>query len=601
MGAFREFFTELWNNYIKKPIDGVIEKIPSIEDLKESFEEKIAVPVQKLIEPITKVKDSIGEFKDSLDDKVTNPLTEIKNQFEEKVNKPLQDIINQFNEAIYGINAWWWNFNIGKQVTVEDLEAYWDSLPDTVKNNPSVRKVYEGRHKELELVGKGSPLDPITSWLATQLANGVWMITNQALPKIEAWMDKFAERYKLRKEELDAMKELARSGEFGLNAVVSFMLGVTLYPSIMSVANPYWRLMEQETEKNAHSGLLDMHTLITAWWRNVIDEGKVDDTLLREGYDEEEIKAIKEALQFYPSPTDFIRFATRDVFREDIVEKYGYDSEWDKIESGIKEYVEKAGIDLEVLKWYWRAHWVLPSPQMAFEMLHRGIITQDDIRELLRISDYAPNWIEKLINISYSPITRVDLRRLYQIGVIDEERLLKGYKELGYSDEDAKLMVEWTKIEYTQKDKDLTKTEILRNYRIGQCTREEAKNMLKDLGYDENEAEWILLYEDYKLYVEDIEAEAETIVYELSEGNISYEETIDKLGELNMPERVKLRYLNKAKREVRKTTKRPSTDDLKRWFKMGIIDEKAFKEEMSKNKWHSKYIDNFIKEVKAKK
>lgn len=601
MGAFREFFTELWNNYIKKPIDGVIEKIPSIEDLKESFEEKIAIPVQKLIEPITKVKDSIGDFKDSLDDKVTSPLTEIKNQFEEKVNKPLQDIINQFNDVIFSINAWWWNFNIGKQVTVEDLEAYWDSLPDTVKSNPSVRKVYEGRHKELELVGKGSPLDPITSWLATQLANGVWMVTNQALPKIEAWMDKFAERYKLRKDELDAMKELARSGEFGLNAVVSFMLGVTLYPSIMSVANPYWRLMEQETEKNAHSGLLDIHTLITAWWRKIIDEGKVDDTLLREGYDEEEIKAIKEALQFYPSPTDFIRFATRDVFREDIVEKYGYDSEWDKIESGIKEYVEKAGIDLEVLKWYWRAHWVLPSPQMAFEMLHRGIITQDDIRELLRISDYAPNWIEKLIAISYSPITRVDLRRLYQIGVINEERLFKGYKELGYSDEDAKLMVEWTKIEYTQKDKDLTKTEILRNYRIGQCTREEAKDMLKDLGYDESEAEWILLYEDYKLYVEDIEAEAETIVYELSEGNITYEEAISKLGELNMPERVKLRYLNKAKREVRKTTKRPSTDDLKRWFKLGIIDEKVFKDEMSKNKWNTKYINNFIKEVKGKK
>ena len=125
--------------------------------------------------------------------------------------------------------------------------------------------------------------------------------------------------------------------------------------------------------------------------------------------------------------------------------------------------------------------------------------------------------------------------------------------------------------------------------------------MLMDLGYDDTEADWILLYEDYKLSVEEIEAEAETIVYELSEGNISYEEAISKLGELNMPERVKLRYLNKAKREVRKTTKRPSTDDLKRWFKMGIIDEKTFKEEMSKNKWNTKYIDNFIKEVKGKK
>jgi len=283
------------------------------------------------------------------------------------------------------------------------------------------------------------------------------------------------------------------------------------------------------------------------------------------------------------------------------VKKYGYDNEWDKIASGMKDYVQKAGIDLEVLKWYWRAHWVLPSPQMAFEMLHRGIITQDDIRELLRISDYAPNWIEKLIAISYSPITRVDLRRLFQIGIIDEERLLKGYKELGYSEEDAKLMVEWTKIEYTQKDRDLTKTEILRNYRIGQCTRDEAKKMLIELGYNEEESEWILTYEDYKLYVEDIEAEAETVIYELSEGHISYDEATKKLTELSMPERVKIRYLNKAKREVRKTTKRPTTEELKRWYSTGIISEKDFREEMAKNKWSNKYIEYFIKEVKGKK
>jgi len=601
MGAFRDFFTELWNNYIKKPIDSVKEAIPDItawweDKVKDTFEGiKDAIPdINKWWEE--KVKSTFESIKDAIPD--------IGKWWEEKVKNTFEDInksIPKWDDFKGGLDIALAKFDLSVIYGYENLENYWNKLPEHVKADESVKRIYETRKAEFKKKGIGSVEDPVIGWIGGEVANAIWLVTNKALPKIEAWMDKFAEKYKLRKEELDAMKELARSGEFGLNAVVSFMLGVSLYPSIMSAANPYWRIVEQETEKNAHSGLLDTGTLIRAWWRKVIDESKVDDTLLREGFDEEEIKAIKEAMLYYPSPTDFIRFATRDVFREDIVEKYGYDSEWDKVEKGIKEYVEKAGINLDVLKWYWRAHWVLPSPQMAYEMLHRGIITQDDIRELLRISDYAPNWIEKLIAISYSPITRVDLRRLYQIGVIDEERLLKGYKDLGYNEEDAKLMVEWTKLEYSQKDKDLTRTEILRNYRIGQCTREEAKNMLMDLGYDDTEADWILLYEDYKLSVEEIEAEAETIVYELSEGNISYEEAISKLGELNMPERVKLRYLNKAKREVRKTTKRPSTDDLKRWFKMGIIDEKTFKEEMSKNKWNTKYIDNFIKEVKGKK
>ncbi|RLG68993.1 MAG: hypothetical protein DRO11_08340 [Methanobacteriota archaeon] len=380
----------------------------------------------------------------------------------------------------------------------------------------------------------------------------------------------------------------------GLSQLAGYGYGMIL----SSVLSP---VIEQEIRKKSPVIPIDVDRAVRLAFRKVLSDEEFKEICLKQGYDEKMQSYLKEAYKYYPSPTDFIRFAVRDVFREDIVKKYGYDNEWEKIEKGIREYVEKAGIDLNVLKWYWRAHWVLPSPQMAYEMLHRGIITQDDIRELLRISDYAPEWIEKLIAISYSPITRVDLRRLYQIGVIDEERLLRGYKELGYSEEDAKLMTEWTKLEYAQKDKDLTKTEILRNYRIGQCTREEAKKMLMELGYDEDEAEWILTYEDYRLYVEEIEAEAETIVYELSEGNITYDEAISKLSELNMPERVKIRYLNKAKREVRKTTKRPSTDDLKRWFKLDIIDEKSFREEMSKNKWSSKYIDNFIKEVKSKK
>jgi len=601
MGAFREFFEYLWREYIKTPIDTIKDAIPDIgewwdEKVKSTFEGiKDAIPdINKWWEE--KVKSTFEGIKDAIPD--------IGKWWDEKVKGTFENIeksIPKWNDFKGGLDIALAKFDLSVIYGYENLENYWNKLPEHVKADESVKRIYETRKAEFKKKGIGSVEDPVIGWIGGEVANAIWLVTNKALPRIEAWMDKFAEKYKLRTEELDAMKELARSGEFGLNAVVSFMLGVTLYPSIMSAANPYWRLLEQETEKSAHSGLLDTGTLIRAWWRKAIDESKVDDTLLREGFDEEEIKAIKEAMLYYPSPVDFIRFATRDVFREDIVEKYGYDSEWDKIEKGIKEYVEKAGINLDVLKWYWRAHWVLPSPRMAYEMLHRGIITQDDIRELLRISDYAPNWIEKLIAISYSPITRVDLRRLYQIGVIDEERLLKGYKELGYNEEDARLLTEWTELEYAQKDKDLTKTEILRNYRIGQCTREEAKKMLMELGYDEDEAEWILTYEDYKLYVEEIEAEAETIVYELSEGNITYDEAISKLGELNMPERVKLRYLNKAKREVRKTTKRPSTDDLKRWFKLGIINEATFKEEMSKNKWHSKYIDNFIKEVKGKK
>jgi len=557
MGAFRDFFTELWNNYIKKPIDSVKDAIP---DINKWWEEK--------------VESTFEGIKDAIPD--------INKWWEEKVESTFEGI----KDAIPNINKWWEEKVKG---TFTDMK---DKIDSVASELPKIDNVKEA-------------VNNVQTWFAEKVNEGLWSLMERlepdAVDMVSDAIDDMLEIEELPESYKKILNEIkGKKSAVGLMGALSFLGGT----AVGYAMNPLSVLLKPATHKLNQSitpEILPLDSLITLHYRKVIDDEFFYSEMGKWGYDKEQADRLRKAYLYYPSPTDFIRFATRDVFREDIVEKYGYDSEWDKIESGIKEYVEKAGINLDVLKWYWRAHWVLPSPRMAYEMLHRGIITQDDIRELLRISDYAPNWIEKLIAISYSPITRVDLRRLYQIGVIDEDRLLKGYKDLGYSEEDAKLMVEWTKLEYSQEDKDLTKTEILRNYRIGQCTREEAKNMLIDLGYDDTEADWILLYEDYKLSVEEIEAEAETIVYELSEGNISYEEAISKLGELNMPERVKLRYLNKAKREVRKTTKRPSTDDLKRWFKMGIIDEKTFKEEMSKNKWNMMYIDNFIKEVKGKK
>jgi len=406
VGAFREFFEYLWREYIQKPVNSVTDKIPDITDwwhkeVKATFEGiKGAIPdIEKWW------KDTVKDTFESIKERIIK-IEDLKTAFEEKITKPIQGIINNTQSYNHMFRVWTAERALEQLHSIKAIEDYYSNLPEDVKNDAYIKRRYEDRKKEIQEHGVGGVEHPVVTWLGSQIANGVWLITNKALPKIMEWIDSFAEKYKIPSDDVKAMKQLAQSGEFGLNAVVSFMLGVTVYPSIMSAANPYWRLLEQETEKTAHSGLLDMNTLIQAWWRGAINEEKVNDTLLKEGFDNEEIKAIKEIMLYYPSPTDFIRFAVRDVFREDIVKRYGYDQEWDKIASGMKEYVKKAGIDLEVLKWYWRAHWTLPSPQMAFEMLHRGLITQDDIRELLRISDYAPNWIEKLVAISYSPILK---------------------------------------------------------------------------------------------------------------------------------------------------------------------------------------------------
>lgn len=448
-------------------------------------------------------------------------------------------------------------------------------------------------------------IDGIKEWIAEKIMDGLYDFIEKFEPDaIDVMKESIDEMLAIPDlpEGTRKLLEKAKSGKKAgfilglLSGAGGVAIGMGLSPMQVLLKPATYKLNQTITPE-----ILPVDSLMTLYYRREIDNDFFYSEMAKWGFDKAQADRLAKAYLYYPSPTDFIRFSVRDVFKPDIVERYGYDTGWEETEREIKEYAEKTGITMDVLKWYWRAHWELPSPTMAFEMLHRGLIEQKDIETLLRIADYAPYWIDKIIGISYTPITRVDLRRLYQAGVIDEERLYKGYKELGYNDENARAITEWVIKDIDEKDRDLTKTEILRNYRIGKVTRERVKEMLKDIGYSEDEADWILTYEDYKIGIEELEEEATGIVKECENGNITIEEADRRLTELGLPMKVRERYINKAKRAIKASIKRPSTDDLKRWLKMGIISEDEFRKEMGQNKWMSKDIERFIKEIKGGK
>jgi len=461
-------------------------------------------------------------------------------------------------------------------------------------------KIIEGITKPIR-----EAIENIQTWLAEKIMDGLLNLMEKLEPDAVDMIsdaidealknDALPEGYKTILETIKGKKHA-----IGLMGALIFLGGT----AVGYAMNPLSVAMKPATHKLNQlitPEILPVDALMTLYYRREIDDDFFYAEMGKWGFDKAQADRLAKAYLYYPSPNDFIRFSVRDVFKPDIVKRYGYDTGWEETEKEIQEYAEKTGITMDVLKWYWRAHWELPSPTMAFEMLHRGLIEQKDIETLLRIADYAPYWIDKIIGISYSPITRVDLRRLYQAGVIDEERVFRGYKELGYNEEDAKAITEWVIKDMDEKDRDLTKTEILRNYRIGRVTRERVKEMLIEIGYSEDEAEWILTYEDYKIGMEELEEEAMSIVKECEAGNISISDADKKLTDLGLPIKVRERYLNKAKRAIKQTIKRPSTDDLKRWLKMGIISEDEFRKEMVQNKWLDKDIERFIKEVRGGK
>lgn len=239
-------------------------------------------------------------------------------------------------------------------------------------------------------------------------------------------------------------------------------------------------MAKAEAIYNLSEKLIAADDVIRAYRRGLIPEEEFYERMYKLGFSREDADILFNVSLYYPGPNDWIRFAVREVFNSLVVEKYGYDEEFPE---DIVEPALKAGVTEEILRYYWRAHWELPSPTQGYEMLHRlhpdvlrilgdkyvsmGLASSreeaisklgtdlDTLRELLKVADYPRYWRDRLIAISYNPLTRVDLRRIYAMGLISREELIARLREIGYSPQDAELMAEF----YDEYKTDLDKLE----------------------------------------------------------------------------------------------------------------------------------------------
>jgi hypothetical protein len=148
------------------------------------------------------------------------------------------------------------------------------------------------------------------------------------------------------------------------------------------------------------------------------------------------IGAVKALAQHVPSVSDMVRFATREAY-EGGSELSGTAAE---LPASFVADAKRQGLTERDAEHYWASHWHLPSPTQAYQMLHRKLIGESTLSELLRVSDYPPFWRDKLASIAYHVPDRVDLRRMLEHGVIDEARVHKGYLDLGYTEADAAIL-----------------------------------------------------------------------------------------------------------------------------------------------------------------
>ncbi len=325
--------------------------------------------------------------------------------------------------------------------------------------------------------------------------------------------------------------------------------------------------------------------------RGQISEPELRVELKKYGFNDGEIDNLKLLYEIIPAPSDLVRMAVREAFDPDYIARFNTMAEY-PIE--FEQFAAKQGITSEWAQKFWAAHWEIPSVLQGFEMLHRDVIEDSELDDLLFARDIMPWWREKLKHISYKPLTRVDVRRVYRMGIITREQVLRTYLDLGYNDEKAEWLTRFTEMEQGEKERDLTKAEILSAYGKGIIDLANAKPMLTDLGYSEIEVDVLISVKDYQDIKQFKEHELARIKKMYLASVYSANQAISELGKLDLSGAEQNAQMKIWDRDKEAQLKSPSKGDLDKLFAGGIINRESYAVEMQGLGYQVKHINWFL-------
>ncbi len=332
----------------------------------------------------------------------------------------------------------------------------------------------------------------------------------------------------------------------------------------------------------------DPYNLRDMFLRGIISKDEHDLRLYQQGWDTKQIEQIRSLYPYIPNPPDLVRMAVREAWAEDYAQKWGSDKDYPK---EFEQWAGKQGMSPYWSQRFWRAHWEIPSSMQGFEMLQRGVITRPELEQLLKAMDIMPGWREKLLQISFLPLTRVDVRRMYQVGVLTREEVFQSYKELGYDNKNAERMTEFT-VRYTSEaERDLTKADILAVYQRGMVDYESTKALLVNMGYDPNEADVLIAKIDYDLAKKEKDTILKNIAKAYKKGILSATDVYSRTSQIGMERIETERLILQWDLETQDSYTAISRIDLDKLFKAKKIDETTYRQELTNMLYAQKHIE----------
>ena len=344
--------------------------------------------------------------------------------------------------------------------------------------------------------------------------------------------------------------------------------------------------------------LYDENMIRVLFLRGILDKDQMFMRMRELGYTDTRINEMVQSWEIIPGPQDLFFMVGKEAFEPEFIEKIGLGDEFPEEQS---QWLAKQGISDFWAHKYWYAHWDQPSVGQGFEMLHRGVIDRDELDMLFKAVEMPPFWREKLTQVAFQVYTRVDTRRMHDMGVLTDEELVTAYMDQGYDYTKATKMADFTKKYNQQSQKDLTKGQILSSYIDNLITREDAKALLMQIDFPEPQAEFNLSYEEFKRDKKYSEAILKNIKSRFTLNLIDEFEARKRLAEINV-DGIRINILiDTWKIDVYDDMKVPSKTDLDKFYRNKIIDVDRYRREMKKLGYNWEYSQWYEKLIGMKK
>lgn len=236
------------------------------------------------------------------------------------------------------------------------------------------------------------------------------------------------------------------------------------------------------------------------WLRGIATTEQIDVELAKVGLSAENANRLRQLTQQLPPVQDAIRMMVREVFTPSVRSAFGLDEGFPP-DSNVRaaQLFQQIGLPLDTARDYWAAHWELPSITQGFEMLHRSLISPEQLNQLITAHDVMPVWRAPLIALSYSNLTRVDTRRMFQLGILTKDEVAAEYEKQGYTKQNAQRLADFTEADTkkTQRDESEVFRAPLRGRIItavvnGTISDGDAQRAFAAVGYDDVETRTFL-------------------------------------------------------------------------------------------------------------